>query len=379
MISVQAPPRAAYLHIPFCRHRCGYCNFTVLAGHDDLTEAFLQALELELQQLKSPHPVDTLFIGGGTPSYLALPGLERLMDLANFWFPLSDGGEFTIEVNPEDFDEQKAACAAANGVTRTSIGIQSFQSTKRIALDRQHDDAMIDQVISTCEKANFDLACDLIFAAPNETAEIWQSDLDAMTSRAPSHISTYGLTWEKGTRFWNDARRGEQFPIDEELEREMFTTARCFLREAGYEHYEISNYARPGKRCRHNEVYWRCDPYFAAGPGAASYVDGVRKVNHRSATTWINKVIAGEDWVAETETISPELAAREKLVFGLRQLDGIVLEDFVASSGFQVDQLAGEALERFVDASWLTRDAQRLALTDEGILISDALWPDLLG
>jgi oxygen-independent coproporphyrinogen-3 oxidase len=372
-------PRAAYLHVPFCRHRCGYCNFTLVAGRDDLIPAYLDALERELQQLGRPRPVDTLFFGGGTPTHLADAPLRRLLHLARDWFPLADGGEFSVEANPRDAVPEKLATLAEFGVNRLSLGAQSFSARKLELLERDHRRDDVERAVSLAAGHFASVGIDLIFGVPGETANEWRDDLRDTIALRPTHISTYGLTIEKGAAFYGRALRGELTAVDEELERLCYEEARERLEAAGYEHYEVSNYALPGFRCRHNEAYWLGQPYFAAGPGAARFVDGRREVNHRSLVAYIRRLEAGQSSVAEWERLEPEGAARERLVFGLRRLEGVEASDFESATGFSIEQLVGGALPRFLDQGLLEWNGTKLRLTRPGVLVSDAIWPAFLG
>ncbi len=372
-------PRAAYVHVPFCRRRCGYCSFTVVAGRDDLVDGYLRAIELELQQLQTPREVDTLFFGGGTPTQLSPAALERLCRLTGYWFPRAEGYEFSIEANPADLDDDKLGVLQSAGVNRISLGGQSFDDGKLERLERDHRRPQLQLAIDRCRRLFPSLALDLIFAVPGETLQTWLADLQAAIAAGADHISTYGLTFEKGAAFWGRRQRGQLPSLDEELEREMYEAAIDTLTAAGFEHYEVSNFARPGHRCRHNEAYWRGQSYFAAGPGAARYVDGWREMNHRSTTTWLNRVLAGQSPVAERECLPPADAARERLVFGLRMLEGVDRASFAAATGFDIDRLAGDAVRRFVDQGLLQDTGDRIRLTRAGLLVSDALWPALLG
>ena len=371
-------PQAAYIHVPFCRHRCGYCNFTVVAGRDDLMTDYLRALELELQQLQTPRPIQTLFIGGGTPTRLPLPLFIRLLELVQHWFPPAPRGESTIEANSEDIDIDRVETATELGVTRWSLGVQSFLMGKRRRLERSATDEQIDQALEICRHHATSLAVDLIFAVPGESATDWEADLSRLLGYPIDHVSTYTLTIEKGTSFWSRQHKGTLAMPGETEQAELYRLGRQRLRQAGFEHYEISNYARPGHRCRHNEAYWRCEEYYAAGPGAARYVEGVRETNHRSTTTWMRRLFAGASPVAERETIDRELAARERLIFGLRMLEGIDVASFMKETGYTIDALAGPVVDEYVTQGWLVEEGGRLRLTEEGILISDALWPSFL-
>jgi oxygen-independent coproporphyrinogen-3 oxidase len=316
-------PRSAYIHVPFCAHRCGYCNFTLVAGRDDLIDRYLQAIQIELSWLQRPYEVDTLFFGGGTPSYLPHRQLERLLDMTLAVFPLASGAEFSVEANPADLDAEKVRLLAGHGVTRISLGAQSLDADKLKTLERDHAPCDVHRAVELARAAKTSVSCDLIFGVPGESAAVWQADLDGILHLGVDHVSTYGLTFEKGTSFWTRLNAGRLVRVDEELERSMYAQAIDSLSAAGFEHYEVSNFARPGHRCRHNEAYWLGQNYFAAGPGAARYVAGRRETNHKSTTTYLARVLSGQSPVAESEQLSPADRARELLVFALRRLEGV--------------------------------------------------------
>lgn len=371
-------PSAAYVHVPFCRRRCGYCNFTVAVGREDRIEDFLTALDRELQTLGQPRPVETLFLGGGTPSHLAMDSLQRLLRIVTRWFPLAGGGEFSIEANPEDLDQQKVELLVALGVNRLSLGIQSFDDGKLDRLQRHHRRETIDRVLEVCQGRFASISLDLIFGVPGESLDVWEADLQAAIQTMPHHVSTYGLTYEKGALFWGRVQRGDLRPVDEEVERQMYLAAIDRLAAAGWQHYEVSNFARPGHRCRHNEAYWTGQQYYAAGPGAARYADGVRETNQRSTTTWIRRVLGGQSPVAEREILTDEQRARERLVFQMRMIDGVQRSRFRQQTGFDVEQLAGSEIRSLVAHGLLDQQGGRLRLTRKGLLVSDAIWPHFL-
>jgi oxygen-independent coproporphyrinogen-3 oxidase len=378
-------PRAAYIHVPFCRHRCGYCNFTLVAGRDDLIDAYLDALARELGWLSTStaagaaHEVDTLFLGGGTPTHLPPPQLARLLEIVRGSFALAEGGEFSVEANPADLDQEKSNLLAAAGVTRISLGAQSFDASKLAMLERDHAPVDVERAVRLARTFAQSVSVDLIFGVPGESESVWRSDLTrAIEQIEPDHVSTYGLTFEKGTAFWNRLTRGQLTQLPEDSERQMYEQAIDRLTASGFEHYEVSNFARPGHRCRHNETYWLGGQYFAAGPGAARFVAGRREINHRSTTTYISRVLAGRSPVAESETLEPEDAARERLVFALRRLEGIDENAFAAATGFSPADLGGDSLQNFIESGWLRQTEGRLQLTRAGLLISDSLWPAFL-
>ncbi|MEZ6065300.1 MAG: radical SAM family heme chaperone HemW [Planctomycetaceae bacterium] len=310
----QQPPdsvRAAYVHVPFCRHRCGYCDFTLVAGRDDLVPRYLAALERELATLGGPWEIDTLFIGGGTPTHLPPASLASLLTLLQERFQLSEQAEFSIEANPSGLSDEHLNILAAHGVNRVSLGVQSLSQQHLLTLERDHTPAEALSVIDRVRGHIENVAVDLIFGVPEQSLNEWSQTLRQTIDRGVNHVSTYGLTIEKGTTFWSRREQGTLLPVDEELEREMYQLAMELLPAAGFTHYELSNFAQPGRECRHNQTYWRGDAYYGVGPGAASYLNGVRRLNHRSVFTWLKRVEEGASPVADSETLSGEARARE--------------------------------------------------------------------
>ena len=370
--------RSAYVHVPFCAHRCGYCNFTVAARRNDLVESYLSALDRELSWLETPRHVHTLFIGGGTPTQLTWGPWQRLLRMVTRWFPLQQQGEFSIEANPADVNARHLDLARQSGVTRISLGAQSFNDKKLRFLERDHVGIDIRRAVGMAHDKFDSVSLDLIFGLPEESLQGWRCDLQSALELAPQHISTYGLTYEKGTLFWNRMQRGAFQPLSPDREREMFELAIETLTSAGYEHYEVSNFSQPGHRSRHNEVYWTGGEYYAAGPGAARYLDGYRETNHRSVTTYLKRVLGGESPVMERECLNDEQAARERLVLGLRRLEGVHRLEFEHQTGFSIDNLAGPAVEKLLQWKLLKWVGENLCLTNAGLMVSDSIWPDLL-
>jgi len=371
-------PRAAYLHVPFCHHRCGYCNFALIADRGDMIESYLKAVQLELCTLPRPHEIDTLFVGGGTPTYLSPTDLEYLLRIFGEWFPLAEGGEFTVEANPSDITDRKVDVLVRAGATRISLGAQSFSPKKLEVLERAHTPDEIMRAAALIQEYKMDLSVDLIFGSPGESLSLWENDLRMALSLKPDHISTYGLTFEKGSMFYGRMLRGELTPVNENTDLRMYELAIDTLPDSGFDHYEVSNFARPGHRCRHNEGYWTQKQYFAIGPGASRFIDGTRETNHRSTSTYVKRLLNGSSPVAFRESLSPESAAREAIVFGLRRLEGVSKKDFFAHTGFDLCQLLGEPLNRFINNECLIFDSDYLKLTRKGLLVSDSIWPEFL-
>jgi oxygen-independent coproporphyrinogen-3 oxidase len=371
-------PRAAYVHVPFCAHHCGYCDFAVTAGQDQLMAQYLEALGMELATLGEPHPMDTLFIGGGTPTYLALPLLERLLTEIRRWLPLRPNGEWSIESTPESLDKDKVALLAGHGVTRVSIGAQSFHPHLLKNLERIHNPDDVPRAVECVRERIAQVSLDLIFGVPGQTLDEWDRDLRRALALQPEHIATYGLTFEKGTPLWKQRQHGQVQSLSEDAELEMYCQAMDVLTAAGFEHYEISNFARPGRRCRHNQVYWANHAYHGFGVGAARYVHGRREMNTRDTQSYIRRVLAGEKPLLQAEELAPEERARETLALQLRRADGVGRTDFRQQTGFDLDVLAGEKLRHHAELGLLQDDGQCVRLTRSGKCVADALMAELL-
>jgi len=375
---VSGLPRSVYLHVPFCRHRCGYCDFTLVAGRDDLIDQYLEALERELRRLTQPLEIDTLYLGGGTPSHLGGERLERLFAMLRQTLHPVEHAEITLEANPLDVNEPFVAAARRCGVTRVSLGSQSLDVATLRVLDRDHMPDDVRRASGMLAEAGMSRSLDLMTAAPGQTVTDVERDLEAIVSLEPEHVSVYCLTWEQGTAFETQRRKGLLEPVTDLAERAMFEAAIDRLGDAGFEHYEVSNFARPGHRCRHNEAYWDLRPWEAFGPGAARFDGRTRVTNHRSTTTWIKRVLGGHDPTGDRDAMSAEEAARERLVVGLRRRAGITVADFETVSGFTPRQLAAKSIDRWIADGLAVEEDGRLWLTRDGLLVSDSLWADVL-
>ena len=370
--------RSAYVHIPFCIHRCGYCNFTVVAGRDDLVGQFLDALERELAGLGVARDIQTLFFGGGTPTYLNTKQLARLIELAHRWLPLEPGGEWSCEANPLDCTSEKLHLLRDAGVTRLSIGGQSFNDAKLKLLERDHTGRQLRDALALAQTIFPSVSLDLIFASPDETLPEWRCDLSEVIALGVTHVSAYGLTIEKGSAFYGRQLRGNLPTVAESLELDMYNEAIDRLTEAGLAHYEVSSFARAGERCRHNEAYWLGLPWLAFGPGAAGYDGRVRTVNHRSLHTYMRRMATTANPVAERDELDDEQQVRERFVFGMRRLEGIDLRSLATPGVLEPEELFRPYLDSAIHAGWFTREGDRVRLTRAGLVISDALWPDFL-
>jgi oxygen-independent coproporphyrinogen III oxidase len=373
-------PRAAYVHVPFCAHKCGYCDFASLAGVDHLADRYLTALECELERsLGEPREVDTIFVGGGTPTRLNVAQLSRLTAMIARWLILAPGGEWTVEANPGTLDAEKADALAAAGVDRVSLGAQTFQPGLLRVLERNHGRAEVEKAVEIVRPRFPRWSLDLIFGVPSSTIDDWREDLEIALGFGPAHLSCYGLVFEKGTALWNQWRSGQVSPIDEEIERTMFETTIERLAVAGLLMYEISNFARDGHESRHNLVYWANDAYFGFGLGAARYIRGVRSVNTRDLLAYLRRIEAGEPATGPIEELSAEGRARETAILMLRRTTvGIERDDFRERTGFDLNALAGPAIERFKARGCLEDDGHRLRLSRQGVFVADTVLCEFL-
>ena len=366
-------PRAAYLHVPFCAHHCGYCDFAVAAGQDHLIDQYVEALALELARLETPAPVDTVFLGGGTPTHLSPAQLDRLLASVNRWLPLRPGGEFSVEGNPESVTADKVTVLANHGVNRVSLGVQSFRPDLLARLDRVHSPGHVGPALDRVRRRITNVSLDLIFGVPGQSVADWVADLDAALAFEPDHVSTYGLTYETGTPLWKRRRRGELTPVPEADELAMYERAMDRLPAAGLEQYEVSNFARPGRRCRHNETYWANEAYFGFGVGAARYVDGCRELNKRNTAEYVNTVLAGRSPTFQSECLPPEESARETAAVQLRRSAGIVRDRFREQTGYAIDDLSAGRATAYAAEGLLEDDGAAVRLTRRGRCLADAL------
>jgi oxygen-independent coproporphyrinogen-3 oxidase len=273
-------------------------------------------------------------------------------------------------------DDAKIAVLADAGVNRVSLGVQSFDTAVLELLERDHRGPEIPAVVDRLRRRIPNVGLDLIFGVPGQSIDLWRATLALAVALQPTHVSTYGLTFEKGTSFQSRLNKGVLHRCEEESERQMYALAMDELPRAGFEQYELSNFAQPGFRCRHNEVYWAGKPFFGFGPGAARYAAGRRELNHRSVTTWINRVLAGQSPIAESEELSPEGRARELVMLNLRRCEGIALCEFREQTGFDFHELAGDALQRHIRQGLLEECEGHVRLTREGRFLADTVFAE---
>ena len=359
-----------YVHVPFCARRCSYCDFAIAVRRTVPVDDFVDSLERELRSRlgEASGELDTLYLGGGTPSRLGADGVRRVLDVVRNRFPTAPDAEVTIEANPDDVSALDAKAWRDAGVTRVSLGVQSFDDTVLRWMHRTHDAAQAEKAASILKEAGFDWSLDLIFALPPEVERSWTDDVRRAIAMEPPHISSYGLTVEPHTPLVRWRERGEIHEADEERYEEEFLEADRVLTAEGYEHYEVSNYARSNRRAAHNSAYWRRVPYIGLGPSAHSFDGATRRWNTREYAAWRDRTLAGQDPEEGSETLGTEAVAIEEAYLGLRTSNGLALNPANASAfgrwGERGWAIVTDGIGRLTAQGWLRLDAIVGDLTD---------------
>jgi oxygen-independent coproporphyrinogen-3 oxidase len=371
-------PVALYAHVPFCAQRCRYCDFVSTRYDAYKAATYLAALAEDVDCHASEAEIRTVYVGGGTPTALSTVHLTALLDILSK-LDLSGVVEYTVEANPGTIDVEKLQSLRQAGVNRLSIGVQSFHDEALRVLGRSHTAKQARAAVGIAREAGIEnISLDLIYGWPGQTPQSWQADLEEAVRLEPEHISCYGLTYPEGTSLWRARERGEILPQSEDEERELFDMMGALLAAPAWERYEISNFCRKGRECRHNRVYWEGGPYIGVGPGACSYVDGVRSGNVPDVEQYIRRTEEGTDVRTWQESLPPERAARERLVIGLRLLKGIEADRFAAETGFSIESLLGDGLTHLIREGWLEWRGRSLALTSRALPVADTVLAELV-
>ncbi len=398
--SLQPTGISLYIHVPFCQTKCPYCDFNTYQGIEDLMAPFREALLAELtawgRTLGHP-PVNTVFFGGGTPSYLPDGYLGQILAVAGQSFPFRPDAEITVEANPGDLTPARAKSLLAQGINRISIGVQSLDNDLLNLLGRRHDAAQAVAAFHTVGQAGFDnVNLDLIYGLPGQSLAQWRDTLGRLAALEPAHISLYCLTLEEGTPLQRWVERGQVPRPDPDLAADMYHYARELLGAAGYHHYEISNWSQPGLASRHNLAYWQNLPYLGVGPGAHSGLGGYRfwvmdspRGYVAAAKQWAAAAdspppaITG-DWldsvqpVGGFEPINLDLAAAETLFLGLRLLDGLNLTEASARLGLDLESRYQVQIEELLELGLLEREAPIIRLHPSAYLIANQVFTRFL-
>ena len=389
LVGREARPFGVYVHVPFCASRCGYCDFNTYtaselgtspgASQADWVQGALAEWRLARAVMKGDRrPLDTVFIGGGTPTLLPAEHLVRVLDVLRDEPGLADDVEITVEANPETLTPASLDALRRGGVTRLSMGMQSAQPHVLAVLDRAHTPGRVSRAVHDVRDAGFDsISLDLIYGTPGESLSDWQHTLDVALALEPDHVSAYALIVEDGTRLARRVRRGEIPAPDDDLMAAMYEAADDRLTDAGFAWYEISNWAgSPAHRSRHNEHYWVDADWWGVGPGAHSHVGGVRWWNVKHPAAWATRLAAGQSPAAARELLDEPSRRLERIMLGLRTVHGAAVPDVLAAIG----PAAQDRLDSFVADGLVQADPLRhgrVVLTRRGRLLADTVTRDL--
>ncbi|MBM7614666.1 radical SAM family heme chaperone HemW [Alkaliphilus hydrothermalis] len=375
-------PISIYIHIPFCERKCFYCDFNSYGGKKELIQPYLEALlrEIDLyeEELRN-YEVKTIFFGGGTPSLLTGEQMTSLMNRLIKRFHIGKNPEITMEMNPGTvtYDQLKKYYNA--GVNRLSIGLQACQDHLLEKLGRIHNYQQFLQNLKAAQEVGFDnINVDLMFALPGQKIEDWKVSLREITNLGIQHISAYSLIWEEDTPFYDWNVEGKLKELDEELELNMYHEAINFLQQEGYQHYEISNFSKPGYQCQHNLTYWHNQSYLGLGAGAHSYRLSKRYNNEGDVSTYIKILSEGKLPIVDIINNSREDEISETMFLGLRLMEGILIKDFQERFGVSPLEIYGGVFEKLIKEGLITIDDKRIQLTATGIDLSNLVFQEML-
>lgn len=369
-----------YIHIPFCKQRCSYCAFYSTTLYN-IRERYVDALCKEITMRKEYAggvPIETIYLGGGTPSTLSMEQLKRICDTVYAAYQVSPVPEVTIECNPDDLTPDFLAQLKQLPFNRISMGVQSFNDTQLKRLGRRHDAAKARQAVANARAAGYrNISIDLIFALPGSTIDEWEHDLESAIALRPDHLSAYNLTYEERTPIHRALERGDFTELSEEENIAQFQMLISRLKEAGYRHYEISNFALPGRESRHNSSYWNDTPYIGCGAAAHSYNGTSRQWNIADIQEYI-KGIENENPVFEIEELTEEERYNDTILTRLRTAEGIPLAWMKDKFGKRLNDYMQSAAEKEIAFGNLKEENGHLSLTEKGIFISDAVIRELI-
>lgn len=382
MIQKTMLPKAVYIHIPFCTNKCHYCDFNSYVLKGQPVADYLDALEREMELTVNQIPaqgIETIFVGGGTPTVLLPDQMSRFLRLVNTYFPdRVDGLEFSMEANPGTTDLEKLQAMKEGGVNRISFGVQSFNNELLVELGRIHNTDDVYRSLENARSVGFDnLSIDLMFGLPKQTLALMEDTLDKALKLDLQHYSIYSLKIEENTLFHTLFNKNKLPLPDEEDELEMYLSIMRRLKAAGYEQYEISNFARPGRQSRHNSAYWHNDSYYGIGAGAHGYMKGNRHVNIKGVQPYIDATSKGLP-ILERFEVSEQEAMEDFMMVGLRLLAGVKREDFRQQFGKELEDVFPQQLERMTAQGMLTSDTVGYRLSEQGLLFGNDVFAQFL-
>lgn len=368
---------ALYIHIPFCKQKCLYCDFPSFAGKEALMMDYIKALCSEIKN-KVKKEVSTIFIGGGTPTYLSLECLYELKNCLD-GIKKAHNVEFTVEGNPESFSKEKLEVFKSMGVNRLSIGLQAWQNRLLKSIGRIHDINSFSNSFKLSRDAGFkNINIDLMFGLPGQSIDDWKETLLKVTELNPEHISCYSLIVEEGTPFYSMSLKNKLDLPEEEIERQMYEHALIFLKKRGYEHYEISNFSKHGLESKHNMVYWSMDNYIGCGTGAHSFMNGIRYRNIEDIEKYIYMLNLNGSAVVEEYVNTDKDNMEEFMFMGLRKIKGISKNEFKEKFNIDIHSVYGTVINKFLNNKLLLEDNERIYLSSRGIELSNQVMCEFI-
>lgn len=369
-----------YIHVPFCATRCVYCDF--FSNTDTrYKEPYLRAIEKEMElrgEYIDDDTLETIYLGGGTPSRLSGNDLERIFNAISRRFSITEGAEITLEANPDDIRPDYLSALRDLPINRISMGIQSFRPEDLRLLNRRHDREQAIRAVELCQAHGFtNLSIDLIYGLPGQTPEAWEENLRQAIRLGTPHLSAYHLTYEEGTALYKRLQAGQVEPVDEEVSVTLFHILTEQMAEAGFQHYEISNFARPGFHARHNSAYWTGKPYLGLGPSAHSYNRTSREWNVASLPLYLRGIESGQP-ATERETLDLSTRYNDFIITGLRTMWGISLDKLRTEFGEALLAYCQKQARPYIQRGLLRQENDRLALSRAGILLSDGIMSELM-
>ncbi|WP_092493224.1 radical SAM family heme chaperone HemW [Virgibacillus salinus] len=373
--------KSVYIHIPFCQQICHYCDFTKFFYNEKLATEYIEALSNEINTNinGTKNKVNTIFIGGGTPTSLNMEQLRSLMQIIDNKFDVENCKEFTIESNPGDFDKEKIKLLRSYGVNRISLGVQVFDDAMLEELGRLHTVKDVYSTINQLQQHGFyNISIDLIYALPNQTVEQFKQSLDEAVSFGLPHYSTYALQIEPKTVFYQRHKKGKLHRPPEESEVQMYEILKNTMHQEGVNHYEISNFAKTGYESQHNLTYWNNEYYYGFGAGAHGYLAGKRTGNIRPLPAYVKEAMKTGKPILNTEEISIKEMVEEEMFLGLRKTKGINKNHFHKKFGFSYETIYKHAVSSLIQKGWLAENASNIYLTDQGMLFGNEVFEQFL-
>ena len=375
---MEQQPLGLYIHIPYCIHKCGYCDFNSHPIKQDEMNHYIDALVAEMKHYAKTYSntniIRTIFLGGGTPTTLTVYQLERILKECVSEFTVASDAEITIEANPATIDIEQLKSIRQTGYNRISIGVQSFDKAELKLLDRAHGPEEIHSTVDRARKAGFDnLSLDLMFAVPNQSLSSWENNLNKALEKNPEHLSTYNLTIEQGTAFSKLQSNGKLIMPDDDHQLELYKRTIERLTKKGFHHYEISNFARRGKECKHNITYWENKNTLGLGAGASSYMNGTRFKNINLPAHYIRQVKEKKIAVEHSETLEPRQAMGETIMLGLRLLQGISIHQFEKRFQISFINLFRNIISSLKEKELIVIEKDYLRLSQKGLFLADSV------